>query len=55
MNEGFLCSYTLARLFNFKFGIEMENEGMEFAKAFVEAGIEVPKEVFVGIFGKVYK
>ena len=55
MNEGFLNSYTLARLLNFKFGIDAEKEGLDFAKAFVEAGIEVPKEIFVGIFGKVYK
>ena len=54
MNEGFLNSYTLARLFNFKFDQD-EQEGYKFAQAFVEAGIDVPKDVFVGIFGKVYK
>ena len=55
MNEGFLNSYTLARLINFKFSHNEEEAGLEFAKAFVEAGIEVPKEIFVGIFWKVYK
>lgn len=53
MNEGCLNSYTLARLLNFK--AEGHNAGMEFAKAFVEAGIEVPKELFVGMFSKIYK
>ncbi len=55
LNEGFLNSYTLARLLKFKFGHDTEKAGLDFAKCFVEAGIEVPKEVFVGIFGKVYK
>lgn len=46
INEGFLNSFTLARLFNMK-----RNEGYYLAKCFVEAGIEIPKEVFVGLFG----
>ena len=46
MNEGFLNSFTLARLFNLKSG-----DSYYLAKCFVEAGIEVPKEVFVGVFG----
>ena len=47
MNEGFLNSFTLARLFNLKSG-----DSYYLAKCFVEAGIEVPKEVFVGVFGR---
>ncbi len=47
MNEGFLNGFTLARLFNLKSG-----DSYYLAKCFVEAGIEVPKEVFVGVFGK---
>ena len=46
MNEGFLNSFTLERLFKLRFG-----ESYYLAKCFVEAGIEVPKEVFVGVFG----
>jgi len=46
MNEGFLNSFTLNRLFNLKSG-----DSYYLAKCFVEAGIEVPKEVFVGVFG----
>jgi len=46
MNEGFLNSFTLDRLFNLKSG-----DSYYLAKCFVEAGIEVPKEVFVGVFG----
>ena len=47
MNEGFLNSFTLERLFNLRSG-----ESYYLAKCFVEAGIDIPKEVFVGVFGK---
>jgi len=47
MNEGFLNSFTLSRLFNMR-----SNEGYYLAKCFVEAGIEIPKEVFAGLFGR---
>ena len=46
MNEGFLNSFTLTRLFNLKSG-----DSYYLAKCFVEAGIEIPQEVFVGVFG----
>jgi len=46
MNEGFLNSFTLGRLFNIK-----SNDSYYLAKCFVEAGIEIPKDVFVGVFG----
>jgi len=45
INEGFLNNYTLRRLFNPK-----KDNSLYLAKCFVEAGIEVPKEVFVGLF-----
>ena len=47
MNEGFLCSYTLRRLFNLR-----KEDSLYLAKCFVDAGIEVPKEVFVGLFSE---
>lgn len=47
INEGFLNSHTLGRLFNLRAG-----DSYYLARSFVEAGIEIPKEVFVGIFGK---
>jgi len=46
MNEGFLSSFTLKRLFNIN-----SNDSLYLAKCFVEAGIDIPKEVFVGVFG----
>ena len=46
MNEGFLNSFTLNRIFNIN-----SNDSYYLARCFIEAGIEVPKEVFVGVFG----
>lgn len=46
INEGFLNSFTLNRLFGLRSG-----NSYYLAKCFVDAGIEIPKEVFVGIFG----
>ena len=46
INEGFLNRFTLARLFHIR-----STDGYYLAKCFVEAGIEIPKEVFVGFFG----
>ena len=51
-NEGFMCKNTLDNLIGFKMGVENENDAYRFAKAFVDAGIKVPQEVFVGLFEK---
>ena len=47
INEGFLNSYTLRRLFNLR-----EENSFYLAKCFVEAGIDVPKEIFAGLFSE---
>lgn len=54
MNEGFLCKYTINRVVNFRAKGDDEREiGIELAKAFLEAGLNVPKEIFVAYFEKV--
>lgn len=50
MNEGFLTSHAIRKILNFR--AEVEEEGYDLAKMFVEAGISIPKEVFVGFFKK---
>ena len=51
----FLAEYTLRKLLDFKTEkIGMEIVGQEFARAFVIAGINVPKETFITIFQKIY-
>lgn len=51
INEGFMCSLTLKNLLKFKPSDE-QIDGYRLARAFVEAGIKVPQEIFVGLFGK---
>ncbi len=55
LNEGFFCRYTLHRLLTFK-SMAQEDErerGIRLARYFLEAGLVVPREVFVGYFEKV--
>ena len=52
INEGFLCNYGIERLLNLKLKGEDEEKGLMLAKAFVESGINVPKEIFVELFHK---
>ena len=47
LNEGFLCSYTMRRLFNLK-----KEESFYLARCFIEAGIGIPKEIFIGLFAE---
>jgi len=51
VNEGFLCSASVERVLKFR-EKEYEELGVRLAKRFVQAGLNVPKEVFVGWFGK---
>lgn len=55
INDGFLCNVTLKSLLDFKLEHDEQNDGYRLARAFVEAGIKVPQEVFIGLFGKLYK
>ena len=52
INEGYLCNYTLSRLINFKIK-EDEEVGLVLAKVFVDAGINIPKDLFVKVFEKI--
>ena len=52
INDGFMCELTLKNLLKFMPDGDEQNEGYRLARAFVEAGIKVPQEVFVSIFSK---
>ena len=54
INNGLMCGLTLKSLLDFKAEDE-QNDGYRLARAFVEAGITIPQEVFVGLFGKLHK
>ncbi|MBI2659240.1 hypothetical protein HYX05_04050 [Candidatus Woesearchaeota archaeon] len=55
INDGFMCSFTLKNLLEFGIENDEQADGYRFARAFVEAGIKVPQEIFIGLFGKLYK
>ncbi|MBS3114503.1 hypothetical protein J4448_05365 [Candidatus Woesearchaeota archaeon] len=55
INEGFMCDFTLKNLLEFKPEGDEQADGYRLARAFVEAGIKVPQEIFIGVFGKLYK
>lgn len=50
LNEGFLCSFTINRISKFKKSGDLQKDALKLAKYFVEAGIKVPQEVFVGFY-----
>jgi len=49
-NEGFLTSHAIRKILNFK--AYDKEDGYDLAKMFVEGGLEVPKDIFVGLFSK---
>ena len=55
INDGFMCNYTLKNIIEFKSEGDEQSDGYRLARAFVEAGIKVPQEVFVGVFSKLFK
>lgn len=55
INDGFMCSLTLKNLLEFKAEGDEQADAYRLARAFVEAGIKVPQEIFIGVFSKLYK
>lgn len=54
INEGFMCSHSLKHLLRFKSYGEEDEVGVELATAYAEAGIMIPKELFIEIYQKVF-
>ncbi len=54
INEGYLCNITLNKLLEFKPNDD-KNDGYNFAKSFIEAGINIPQDVFIKLFEKLTK
>ncbi|MBW2982182.1 hypothetical protein KY343_04855 [Candidatus Woesearchaeota archaeon] len=54
MNEGFLTNYAIKKILKFE-AFDEEEDGYLLAKLFVESGLNIPKEIFVGFFKKVMK
>jgi len=54
INEGFLTNYAIKKILRFE-AFDEEEDGYLLAKLFVEAGLNIPKDIFVGYFRKVMK
>ena len=54
INEGILCKYMVHKILNISISSEQDprKEAYRLAKAFVESGFKVPKEVFTMIWEK---
>lgn len=52
LNDGFLCNETINNLVKRRFG---DDAGYKFARAFVDAGINIPKELFVKLYESLVK
>ena len=50
LNEGYLCSFTLKRILCFHRSGDIDSDSVELARRFVDAGLNVPKEVFIEFF-----
>ncbi|MCB9361834.1 hypothetical protein H6504_00220 [Candidatus Woesearchaeota archaeon] len=57
LHHGYLCSYTIRRIVNYlKKDNDEEDErevGKDIAERCLEAGIQIPKEIFIGLFDRV--
>lgn len=52
LEEGYICSFTLQRIFNFKKGKDLNKDAHQLAKYFLEAGLQINQELFVKFYQK---
>lgn len=58
LNDGYMNSFTLKELLNIQLTKKTEEQRQAatlLAKAFVDAGIQVPQDIFIEVFQKVYQ
>ena len=56
MNEGFLCNYTLNKLYNFKFkSSNLKEKAKELANTLLQAGLKVEEDLFIELYKKLNK
>ena len=55
LNEGFLCSQTLKDALDIELTGYEEQAGTQLAKTLLELGLNLPKDVFIQLFEKIYK
>ena len=54
LNNGFICPHTLNNLLTFKSYGEADEVAVELATIFSDAGIEIPQEIFINLYQKVF-
>lgn len=54
LNDGFLCSHTIKQLLTFASYGEEDEVAVELATIFSDAGIQIPKEIFINLYQKIY-
>lgn len=54
INDGYMCNSTIKNLLEFEL-LDEQTDGYRFARACVEAGLNVPQDVFIALFGKIVK
>lgn len=52
INEGFLCNYRLKKLYKYEDKGEIKEIGLELARLFIDSGIDIPQDVFIGFYEK---
>lgn len=58
INEGFMSTYSIKQLLSIELNkrlMEQRQAATMLAKAFVSVGIEIPSDIFIMVFEKVYK
>ncbi|RME54368.1 hypothetical protein D6777_04005 [Candidatus Woesearchaeota archaeon] len=55
LNEGFLCTYTLTKLYNYRpKHLNPKEEGLRYANLLLQAGLRLNQQTFIELFNKVY-
>lgn len=55
LNEGYFCKDTIKAIWSYKKTGDLETDSIELARLFVDAGIMIPKELFIAYFQKLGK
>ena len=55
LNEGYLSNYSLQKILTFKGKGYEEEVGLQLAEHIVNVGLDIPKELFVQLFEKIYQ
>jgi hypothetical protein len=54
INDGFMCTYTIKELLKFDYLGDETDTATELANVFVNCGIQVPQDLFILFFRKIY-